>query len=224
MFKRKLTISDFLLITINLIPLYCVWFEGWDAYKIFMLYCLETVLIGIFNVIKMATITLFIKPRDDWNANGKTIKVSGLFFIAFFIVHYGIFVLIQTSFFFGLSGLYKGGSYWDAIMSIPQILGNEGQLLLLIFVAYYAVQMLIDFFFSGEYRTIPLGKLMFQPYGRIFVQQFVVIIGSIFLGLGAGKIFILVFVVTKIIFEIFVNLNSMLNKTEMVAMKEKENA
>lgn len=51
---------------------------------------------------------------------------------------------------------------------------------------------------------------MFEPYLRIFVQQFVVIIGSFFLTFGAGKIFILVFVLVKIFFELFVNFNRLL--------------
>jgi hypothetical protein len=55
-----------------------------------------------------------------------------------------------------------------------------------------------------------MGRLMFEPYMRIFVQQFVVILGSIFLSFGGGKIFILVFVIVKIFFELFVNLNRLL--------------
>jgi hypothetical protein len=220
MFKRKLTISEFLLVAVNLIPLYAVWFQGWDAAKIFLVYCLETVLIGIFNVIKMAAVTIFIKPRDDWKSNGRTSKVYGLYFILFFIVHYGLFVFVQTSFFFGLSGLFHGNTYLDTIKNIPQILGNEGQLMLLIFVAFYMLQTVTDFFANGQYRTIHMGKLMFQPYGRIFIQQFVVIIGSIFLGLGAGKIFMLIFVLVKIYFEIFINFEAMLKKQNINQIKE----
>ena len=100
MFKRKLTTSDILLITVNLIPLYGVWFEGWDAARMFLVYCMETILIGIFNVIKMAVITLFVKPTDDWQTENSSSKMSGWFFIFFFIVHYGIFVTVQTGIFF----------------------------------------------------------------------------------------------------------------------------
>ncbi|MFM9911056.1 MAG: DUF6498-containing protein [Chitinophagaceae bacterium] len=35
---------------------------------------------------------------------------------------------------------------------------------------------------------------MFEPYGRIFIQQFTVMAGNFFLGFGASKIFMLVFV------------------------------
>ena len=55
--------------------------------------------------------------------------------------------------------------------------------------------------------------LMFQPYGRIFIQQVTVILGSMFLIFGAGKIFILVFAAIKMFFEVFVNYDAILNKT-----------
>jgi hypothetical protein len=90
------------------------------------------------------------------------------------------------------------------------MLGHNGKIMLLIFVAYYTLQNLFDFFLSGNYKTISMGRLMFEPYIRIFVQQFVVILGSMFLSFGAGKVFILVFVIAKIFFELFVNFNRLL--------------
>jgi hypothetical protein len=72
------------------------------------------------------------------------------------------------------------------------------------------MQNVFDFFLSGNYKTISMGRLMFEPYMRIFVQQFVVILGSIFITFGAGKVFILVFVIAKIFFELFVNFNRFL--------------
>lgn len=99
MFKRTLTISDFLLIVVNLIPLYGVWFEGWDAKQVFLVYCMETVIVGIINVIKMACVTIFVRSTDVWENGGSTTMQSGWLFIFFFIVHYGFFVFIQTQIF-----------------------------------------------------------------------------------------------------------------------------
>ena len=223
MFKRKLTTSDFLLITVNLIPLYGVWFEGWDAARMFLVYCMETILIGIFNVIKMVAVTLFVKPTDNWENAGNTSKMSGWFFIFFFIFHYGIFVSVQTGIFFQVSRLFEGISIFNTLTAIPQILGTEGQLMLLIFLMYYMLQTVSGFFFSGEYKTITMGKLMFQPYGRIFIQQFVVILGSLFLGMGATKIFMLIFVGTKIFFELFINFAFMQQEMEKKKLKEQQN-
>ncbi|MGF2413812.1 MAG: DUF6498-containing protein, partial [Ferruginibacter sp.] len=214
MFKRKLTIPDFLLIVVNLIPLYGVWFEGWDAQPVFLVYCMETVIIGLVNVIKMACITIFVRQKDVWENGGSNSMQSGWFFIFFFIIHYGFFVFIQTQIFFAVSKMIPDRSFLMSYSKIPELLGDNGKLMLLIFIAYYTVQSIFSFFSSGNYKTISLGRQMFEPYMRIFVQQFVVILGSIFLTFGAGKIFILVFVIAKIFFELFINFERFLAITE----------
>jgi Family of unknown function (DUF6498) len=222
MFKRKLTAGEYLLVIVNLIPLYCVWFEGWNASQVFLVYCLETVIIGIINVLKMACVTIFVRKKDVWENGGSTTMQSGWFFIFFFIVHYGFFVFVQTQIFFSVSGLIPGGSFLKNYSKIPGLLGDNGKLMLLIFVAYYTLQNVFDFFLSGKYKTMSMGRLMFEPYMRIFVQQFVVILGSLFLSFGAGKIFILVFVVAKIFFELFVNFNRFLEISEKRQRLKKE--
>ncbi len=222
MFKRKLTISDFFLILINLVPLYGVWFEGWDAAQVFLVYCLETVIIGVINVLKMACVTLFVKSKDVWENGGSTSMQSGWLFIFFFIFHYGFFVFVQTQVFFGVSGIAKNASLFGKYAQIPALLGDNGKLLLLIFITYYTLQNVFSFFLSGTYRTISLGRLLFEPYMRIFVQQFVVILGSIFLSFSAGKIFILVFIAAKIFFELFVNFNRFLAIAEKRAKQKNE--
>ena len=206
MFKRALTKSDFLLILVNLIPLYGVWFEGWDPKQVFLVYCLETVIVGLVNVVKMACVTIFVKKKDVWENGGSTTMQSGWFFIFFFIIHYGFFVFVQTQMFFAVTGMIPNGSMLMRYSQIPELLGPNGRLLLLIFIAYYSVQNIFSFFSSGTYKTISMGRLMFEPYLRIFVQQLVVILGSMFLTFGAGRVFILIFIIVKIFFEVYVNL------------------
>ncbi|MBP6430493.1 MAG: hypothetical protein KA319_01900 [Ferruginibacter sp.] len=214
MLKRRLTINDYLLIVINLIPLYGVWFLGWDAKHIFVVYAMETVIIGIINVLKMSFITLFVKKQDTWQNNGGSSMQSGWFFILFFIAHYGFFVFVQTQLFFNTSRYYSDGSFLFNYAKIPTILGDDGKLVLLIFILYYSLQSFFTFFGNGIYKTISMGRLMFEPYMRIFTQQVIVILGSMFLTFGAGKIFILIFVVAKIFFELFINYNRLLSISE----------
>ena len=222
MFKSKLTISDFFLILINLVPLYGVWFEGWNAAQVFLVYCLETVIIGVINVLKMACVTIFVKSKDVWENGGSTTMQSGWFFIFFFIIHYGFFVFVQTQVFFGVSGIANNASLFGKYAQIPALLGDNGKLMLLIFITYYSLQNVFGFFVTGNYKTISLSRLMFEPYMRIFVQQFVVILGSIFLSFGAGKVFILVFIAAKIFFELFINFDRFLAIAEKRAKQKNE--
>lgn len=224
MFKRRLTIDDFLLMAVNIIPLAGVWFYGWNPKQVFLVYCMETVIIGLVNVIKMACVTLLVHSRDVWENNGSSSMQSGWLFIFFFIVHYGFFVFIQTQMFFGVSNMVPDGSLLMSYTRIPALLGPDGRLLLLIFIAYYTMQMLFGFFATGVYKTVSLGRLMFEPYMRIFVQQIVVILGSMFLGFGAGKIFILIFVAAKIFFELYINFGRILEIVDKRSKMKKEAA
>jgi Family of unknown function (DUF6498) len=83
---------------------------------------------------------------------------------------------------------------------------------LLAFIFSYIAGGFIPFLQKGEYKTMPLIQIMFQPYGRVFIQQFTVILGSMFLTIGVGKAFILVFVLVKIFFELLINYEGMLRK------------
>lgn len=223
MFKRKLTKSDLFLILANLLPLYGVWFEGWDPKQMFLVYCLETIIIGGYNVIKMFIVTLE-KKKDVWeNLGGGKSLVTGWFFILFFIVHYGFFVFIQTAIFAGVSGLSADGAFspFTFLSRIFSYLNIDAKSVLYIFIAMYGFRMLFDFILSGKYRQASLGLLMFQPYVRIFIQQFVVILGSMFLAFGAGKIFMLIFVCIKLYAEVFINFDAYLEKAEkMQKLKE----
>lgn len=216
MLKRKLTPGDWLLIIANLLPLYGVWFEGWDPKQMFLVYCLETIIIGGYNVIKMIIVTLDRK-RDIWEgAGGNKTMITGWFFILFFIVHYGFFVFIQTGIFAGVSGLNANSDFGPLtfLSKIFSYLSLDAKMVLYIFITMYGFRMLFDFILSGKYRSSSLGLLMFQPYLRIFIQQFVVILGSMFLAFGAGKIFMLIFVAIKIYAEVFINFERYLEKAE----------
>ena len=53
MIKKTLTRSDYFLIAANLIPVAGVWLWDWNPKEVFMVYALETVIIGLFTLIKM---------------------------------------------------------------------------------------------------------------------------------------------------------------------------
>jgi Family of unknown function (DUF6498) len=213
MIKKKIARSDYFLIAANLLPVVGVWAWDWNPKEMFLVYCLETIIIGIFNLVRMGIVTL-IKKKDDWHNAGKTTQQYGLFFMLFFLVHYGIFVAVQMGIFFGVSGIGKGAgiNVFNFFYKLPELLSNDSLIVLGIFTLGYFYKMVIEFVFSGEHRSASLMQLMFQPYGRIFVQQFTVIVGSMFLTIGAGKIFILVFAAVKIFFELFVDYESLIKK------------
>ena len=215
MFKRKLSITDAIAVIVNLIPLFGVLLKNWDPRQLFLVYCVETIIIGGYNILKMLIVTIY-KKRDKWEYNGATNMVSGFFFIIFFIFHYGLFVFIQTGIFTAVTGLAKDGDFGPLtfLRNIFSYLTMDTRIVLYFFILMYGIRMVTDFIVSGKYKEISMGMLMFQPYLRIFIQQFVVIMGSMFLAFGAGKIFMIIFVCIKIYFEVFIHYNKLIESSE----------
>lgn len=219
-FRKKLRRNDWIIILSNLVPVFGALFLGWNAVEVFIVYAMETLIAGIFTIIKLLIAT-FSQGRDDWYNGKQRTKVSGLFFIFFFILHFGIFAAVQTGIFSGVSGIAPPGKgmlyfffhWWEYINEdIAYMLGT--------FVISYLARDLFPFLLNKEYKTIPMMILMFQPYGRVLIQQFTVILGSMFLTFGWGAGFIIVFALVKIFAEVFFSFDELLNKAA-ASLKEK---
>ena len=58
MLRKKLTLADWILIAANLVPVFGVWFLGWDPVEAFIVYAMETMIVGILTVGKLLVATL----------------------------------------------------------------------------------------------------------------------------------------------------------------------
>lgn len=212
--KKRLTQGDWSLIIANLIPVIGVWLLKWSAKEVFLVYCFETIIIGFFTLLKMLITGLIVK-KDAWETTGgSSTKQPFWFFMLFFLLHYGLFVSVQMGIFFAVSGIgdEAGITFFNFFSKWPSLLTNDAYIMLGVFIVSYGFRLTTDFILTGDYKISSLGYLMFQPYGRIFIQQVTVIIGSMFLSLGTGKIFILVFALIKIFFEVFIDFDFLLRK------------
>jgi hypothetical protein len=221
MYKKVLSSSDYFIILANLLPVAGVWFWHWNPLEVFMVYALETVIVGLITLLKMGIVTAFRKS-DTWYNGENRFNRSGLFFMLFFLFHYSIFVAIQTGLVIQVSGIGKtmNGGFFDFFLHWAQYLGRDAWYMMAGFFISYGFSMYRNFILTRQYRTISMMQLMFQPYGRIFIQQVTVILGSLFLSFGAGKIFILIFAGIKIFFEVFINYEGILNKAMEDIKKE----
>ncbi len=212
MIKKKISPPDYFLIAANLLPVIGVWFFGWSATEAFIVYALETMIVGILTILKMLIVTFF-RGKDEWHANGRTTYQSGFLFIFFFIFHFGLFALVQTSIFSLSAGIIPPNSgIMYFFFKWYTYVNDSIAYMLCVFIIGYTAKSFIPFFLHGDYKTMPMMAIMFQPYGRIFIQQFTVILGSMFLNLGVDKAFILIFALVKIVFELFINYDGVLNK------------
>ena len=207
--KRKITVYDLPLILVNCIPVAGVWLFHWEPAGIFIVYALETVLAGLFTILKMATAITVQKQT-----NPAASVPAGLFLILFFIIHYGFFVAIQMGMFLNMSNLNRTGDagLFSFFRQIPLLMNEKVTWTMAAFGIIYTYNFFRFFIFSGEFKKASAGFLMFQPYFRILVQQVTVIAGGMFITLGDGKIFILIFILVKLFIELRIDYDAMLRK------------
>ncbi len=179
------------LLAANVIPLFGVVFLGWDAFNIVMLYWAENVVIGFFNVLKIA----FAPVPHPAGHLGK------LFLIPFFVVHYGGFTAVHGFFVLVLfhkgEGPPMGGANWPCCLVFIQMLFNvigymysvippQVRMAVLALFASHGVSFVQNYLLKREYATAKPNELMSGPYGRVVVMHVAIIAGG-FLTAAVGS-------------------------------------
>ena len=212
--------SSIALIIWNIIPFAGVIFFHWQPVTIFVSYALETVVIGVFNVIKLIIVyRAGLPPASDESG------VRGPGIIPFFIFHYYFFVFVQLSLFFGTANIARDSfnplSVFKSVFTFAGS-GNAGIILLATYVANCSYQLIVDFIRPRIYERKTMMQQMFEPYGRIFIQQFVVILGSFVYMLIGGIPFLVIFTTVKIWFDLLFNGRDLISWAKENAEKLKE--
>jgi len=173
------------LLLANAVPVIGVLFLGWTVFPLLLLYWLENVIVGGFNVAKM----LLARPAEPIYWAGK------LFLIPFFIVHFGGFTFVHGVLlvaFFGPKGLQP----FDLLTAVPAaIRTNQLGWGLLSLVASHGFSFFWNYLKNGEYQRASLQTLMGQPYGRIVVLHLTVLFGGWVVMLLGSPLFALVVLV-----------------------------
>lgn len=176
--------SAITLLLANAYPILGAIFLGWNVFEIVILYCIETFIIGLYNIAKMIKVPA-----------GKNGTIQKFFFIPFFLVHYNAFVFAQTFFVF---------------IFFTEIIKDKGDLPLtqialgiVILFCSHGYSFYKNYIKKEEYKNAELGKLMFQPYGRIIIQQITVIVGGMFIMMMKSPLPLLIILVAlKTIFDL----------------------
>jgi len=189
------------LVAANLLPLVGVLWLGWNAGMIMLLYWAENVVIGAYNVLKMALVR--VEPP--------LANLQKLFLVPFFCLHYGGFCAGHGLFL--LFFLKLGGPG-----AILQGLGAPGPLVfvdmlchvvaavwrshppgmawcVLALVISHGISFMSNFLLGKEYASLSLEQLMGQPYGRVVLLHVTLIFGAVpvmLLGSPAGLVVTLV--------------------------------
>jgi len=180
-------LSTIFLLASNAVPLYGVLFLHWQIFPLVLIYWLENVVVGGYNVLRLVV----ADPSSTWRWIGKLIVIP------IFVVHFGVFTFIHGVFVFILFG---GPFYRSHIPPTPalvlQAIRETGiWFALLAVVISHGVTFVWNFLLGGEYKNVPLWDLVRQPYARVLVLHVVVFLTALALSRGHTPLYGLVLLV-----------------------------
>jgi hypothetical protein len=225
--RQRPPLSLLALIAANIAPLFGVLFFGWDAAAIVLLYWIENLIIGAYNILRM--ILVKVKSQSE--------QFKKLFIIPFFCVHFGGFCAVHGFFlltFFKLGGdldALAPQSPWLGPLVFIQLLvsviaqlwesrpaGMEWPVLCL--VVSHGISFIRNYLIGGEYLTRPIGKLMSRPYKRIVLLHVAIMAGGVpIMMLGSPVPLLCILVILKIGMDIW--LHSKSHKADPLKKREK---
>ena len=178
-----MSISSWLLITMNIVPLIGALFFAWDVQVIIVLYWIENLMIGVFNILKMSIVAV---SQQEWKSFSM---------VAFFALHYGAFCAGHGNLLMELldmenilrilspeqewpGPLVLAQEAWLTLQAIMDALGAKlwlgvGALFLSRFVSF-----LEYFIFRAEYAKAKVKDLMTAPYRHLIVLHVGLIVGG----------------------------------------------
>ena len=180
--------SIFILILANSLPLLGILFFSWDVFSILLLYWLETIVIGFFNVLKM----LAIGKEKAWPL------------ILVFIIHYLIFNVVHLMlliFIFAPRNILS--NLW--FLNLDELFNYLQTVIVALMPLFisHGFSLFFNFLKKKEYLETKIVKQMFQPYKRVMIMHFVVIFTSFSVILfKESTIAVIALVVLKVFFDI----------------------
>jgi hypothetical protein len=217
-------VSAVVLVAVNVLPLVGVAFWGWSLMTVLVLYWIESGIVGVLNVFKIARAEG--SPDDPAivaDGNRITIRISGVTnpmakgpIIGFFVMHYGIFWAVHGVFVF-LLPLFAGLSSFEPDIGSPGFgfgpmdfgpLTLDGLLLpAALLAASHTISFFTNYLGRGEYlRTTP-ARQMISVYGRVVVLHVTIVAGAFVIGFFGTPLAALVLLVgLKTLLDLFFHL------------------
>ncbi|HCC22632.1 TPA: hypothetical protein DF272_00430 [Candidatus Falkowbacteria bacterium] len=158
----KIHQSIYFLLLSNLLPLAGVLFWDWNVGSILLLYWIENIIIGLFNIPRMIKKPLG-KSRDKY-VSDSTVKT---FIIVFFILHYGLFCLSHYYFISLIMEFARTKiEFANIFFPVAALIVSHG-------LSYFN-----NFIKNREYLRGSIQKQMKAPYSRVLATTFVVVFGG----------------------------------------------
>lgn len=156
--------SALTLVASNLLTIAIAVYQKWNPGVLMWIYWGQSVIIGVFNAVRMWTLQNF--TTDGLKMNDRPVEpttANKRFVAIFFLFHYGFFHLVYAIF----------------LISMAKLTAHD-IFLLLVCVAGFIVNHWFSYCYNKDNdrkRKVNLGTLMFFPYARIIPLHITIITG-----------------------------------------------
>lgn len=139
----------------------------WNAFDVMFLYWAESAVIGIYNVVRI------LMSRG-------TLQHSKFFVAPFFMVHYGIFMLVHLVFIAVFAGMMgRGDKFTSPEKMVLQFFSNTYTLISIgAMLVSHGFELFDKYIKLREYENTNVMEQMFRPYGRIVLMHLSIIFGA----------------------------------------------
>jgi uncharacterized protein DUF6498 len=194
-------LTGVLLIAVNLIPLYGVFFWDWDVFPLILLYWLENVWLGLMNIIR-----IMAHPGLE-GASPLALTVGKIFTAGFFTVHYGMFCFVHGVFVFQVFGeghISRSSSFFPSPEQIAEILQRLNLWPIVAALALsHLISLLRNYFWAGERHSIAFNQLMGMTYARVIVLHVALLFGGfLIIAMGSPLLALIILVLAKTAFDL----------------------
>ena len=185
--------SIIFLVIANLIPLYGVLVLGWDLFTVMILFWLETVVVGIYGLLRIIVVT----------------HILSIFLVPFFVIHFGMFMLGHLLFltsFFGDETVFVSKGFLGlvpfafalAVAHWPVVGG---------FIVSHGYSFVYNFLSRKEYVPFNAGQLMTLPYRRVIIMHITIIFGGmLIIAFSSEVVGVLLLLILKLVTDIWLHI------------------
>ena len=194
-------------LVVDLAPIFAVIAWGWGAAPLVMLYWMENLVIGVMTPPRILFIALA--------KYGPVGLLGGLFFTAFFTVHYGMFCFVHggfiTTFLAATHPDLVGPNFipfdFGSMIGAGLASGPNMVFVLTLIITFQVFAFLYGFLLRGEWKRSSVDQEMIAPYGRIIILHVGIFAGAFALILlGDPMIGVLALIVVRALWGVRVNL------------------
>ncbi len=208
------------LLVANTLPVFGVLFWGWDLFAMLILYWVESMIIGIWNIPKMILASgegttlknIMVRMYGAVGYGSVPSRKRGIarfFLVPFFMFHYGMFMFGHLVFLLAFRELaalgiqLAPGLSFSGTLSITPYFEKGFLIAVLSLFVSHGISFFSNYIGKKEYLSISTAQQMMRPYRRIVVMHITILIGvfaSIFFGSSTG--FLLVFWTMKVLVDV----------------------